>query len=216
MPSKSNTAAAEIDAERRRDDHLALSVVLSRLEQRVSSSGDARLTLDDVVAELGSGSFGGLLVSLALPAIPMPPGVAALLGAPLILLSAQMLIGRRRPWLPKFLRALSLAQPAATKLIRRLGPGVSRLESILHPRAALLFNPLHDRLVAMACFALSAVLLTPVPFAHTAAALGVVAFASGLIRRDGLALIAGWALSLACGLLLALIVSGVVACARVL
>ncbi len=216
MPLKSKTASDEIDAIRRNGTLFALSVVISRLEQRASSGEAVRLTLGDVVAELGTGSFGGLLVALALPAIPMPPGIAALLGAPLLLLSVQMLLGLRRPWLPRSLQALGLARPAAAKLIQRLRPGVSRLESVLRPRAMGLFNALHDRLVAMACVALSAVLLTPAPFAHTAAALGLVAFASGLIWRDGLALIAGWVLSVACALLLALLVSGVVAAARVL
>ncbi len=191
--------------------------MLHRLQQRSLRGGEERLRLDDVVAEIGDCSFGSLLLALALPAIPLPPGVAALLGAPLLLVSAQMLIGRELPWLPKALGSVSLAQPAAAKLFRRMSPGVSRLEAVLRPRASGLFNPLHNRLVAMACVALSVVLLTPAPLAHTAAAAGILAFAGGMVRRDGLATIAGWALTLTCALLLVLmVVAGSVAVARLL
>jgi hypothetical protein len=194
----------------------ALSAVLDRFMDGDLLDGAPTLTVGRLVAELGDASAGAMLLVLALPAIPMPPIFAALLGAPLLLVSLQMLIGRPHPWLPGAFKRLGLGAPAAARLITRLRPQVVRLEAVVRPRGASLFNPVHSRFVALGCTALSIVLLTPAPFAHTAAALGIVAFAVGLIQRDGLALMAGWALTLGCAALMALITGGAIAAARLL
>ena len=95
--------------------------------------------------------------------------------------------------------------PRALAMLERSRRIVGRLDSIIRPRAPRLLHPWHLRLVAAGCVVLTAVLLTPVPIAHTAAALGIVAFAAGLVQRDGVALLCGWGLTLGCTNLLVLI-----------
>jgi hypothetical protein len=47
----------------------------------------------------------------------------------------------------------------------------------------------------------------PIPFVHSVAGLGLIAFASGLIAADGAALLAGWGMTVACAVVLAGIVA---------
>jgi hypothetical protein len=183
--------------------------------QRLSDALDAlaqgqsdRLSLDDALEALGARSFGSLMLAMALPAMLLPPGAAALLGAPLVVISGQLMIGRPRPWLPRRMRGLSLSRERARKVLGATAARVRWLEQALQPRLASLCRPWHARAVAAACVCLSVVLMLPAPFAHTAAALGVVAFAAGLMEADGLALLAGWGFSLCCGGLMALLISG--------
>lgn len=183
-----------------------LSVMLIRL----SLAGRERLSIADLMDGLGERSFGSVLLILALPATLLPPLASAVLGAPLLLISTQLLIRRARPWLPKGLRRLSLGRARATIVLGRAAKTVEQLETASRPRFDALLHPWHARLVAVGCMGLSIVLMLPTPIAHTAAGLGIGAFAAGLIQRDGLALLAGWLLTFACGLILALIVGGAV------
>jgi hypothetical protein len=191
----------------------ALSEVLATLEGRPDA---ARLSLGDLTDAMGPASIPALLLVIALPAILTPPVAAAVFGAPMLLLSTQLAAGRRAPWLPGSFRRIAVRGPRATGRVVRLVAAARQVERLVRPRAGLLLHPVHVRLVAGACMALSTVLLTPAPVAHSAAGLGVVAFSAGLLRRDGLALLCGWALTLACAALLALVVAGAVGVTRLL
>ena len=53
---------------------------------------------------LGDRSFAALLLFFAIiNLIPLPPGTSALLGLPLLIVSAQMVYGSKRVWLPRVL-----------------------------------------------------------------------------------------------------------------
>lgn len=182
------------DATGRDDTDLAparISTVLEDLIRSASAPDFEVLTLGELLAALSQGSFGALMLGMALPAILMPPGPAALLGAPLLVIATQMLLGRPSPRLPRPMARLGVRNPHALALLERSMRAVTRLEAIVRPRASWMLRPWHLRLVAVACMALSAVLITPIPIAHTAAALGMVTFAAGLAQRDGVALLCG-------------------------
>ena len=185
-----------------------ISARLLQIRLRLDESGAERLSISDVMDGLGDRSFGSLMLVLALPAMFLPPVASAFLGVPLVVISAQLAAGHRRPWLPRRLRGLSMGRVKADEALHRIGSAVRRLENALRPRLQALLHPWHLRAAAGACILLSVVLMLPVPFAHTAAGLGVGAFGAGLIERDGLALIAGWALTLGCALLMGLVIAG--------
>ena len=70
-----------------------LSVVLLQLAQDRSRS---RVSVADLLALLGDRAIGALMFIFAAPNIlPVPPGVSAILGAPLLFLAAQWMLGMR-------------------------------------------------------------------------------------------------------------------------
>ena len=70
---------------------------------------DERISLGHLIEGFGNRAFGALLFIFAVPvALPIAiPGISAVLGAPLLFLSWQLMRGREQPWLPEVMRSRS-------------------------------------------------------------------------------------------------------------
>jgi hypothetical protein len=148
--------------------------------------------LDRVESDDGPGP---LLFVLTLPVLlPLPPGFSMVLALPLLLVAPQIIVGRRRVWLPQFLLRRSIKREALVKLIRRVLPSVERVESFVRPRLRFLTGRAGAAIVGVACTIIALVLVLPIPFANLAPAVAMGAFAIGLTRKDGLFILAGYAL----------------------
>ena len=82
------------------DPHPRTSTLLCSLAEAPGET----LRFADLLAGLGERAFGALLLVFALPnCLPVPalPGLSTLMALPLVLLSAQLALGRRQPWLPR-------------------------------------------------------------------------------------------------------------------
>jgi hypothetical protein len=75
-----------------------------------------RIVLGDLIDLLGDRAFGAMLLIFALPnMVPVPlPGLSTVLGAPMVLFAAQLMLGHPKPWLPARLSKLSIARADAT------------------------------------------------------------------------------------------------------
>src|SRR5580700_4681947 len=84
--------------------------------------GDGEKTLGALIELFGRDSFALLFVLLlAVPALPLPTGGAThVFEAIAVLLSVQLLLGRRQNWLPQRWRRLQLAGPRQRRLIDAL------------------------------------------------------------------------------------------------
>jgi hypothetical protein len=168
-------------------------------------TGD-RISFDDLTSTLGDKCYAGLMFLLAAPnMLPTPPGTSAVLGVPLILLSAQLALGLRRPWFPALMLRRDVSTEKFAKLGERLEPWTRRAEALLTRRLDLMTGLVGRRLVGVVCLLLSLVLTLPIPFGDIVPAAAISLFALGLLTRDGLAVMAGLAATIAS----AVIVSGV-------
>jgi hypothetical protein len=173
-------------------------------------------TLGDRVAVLGDRAFGVLLLMFALPnLLPVPlPGMSAVLGLPLVLLAAQMLIGLSRPRLPARLARWCPEPRHADHVVAGARRLLSRLERFVRPRWPFLADDRRVRhLLGAVCLALALVLALPIPLGNLLPALALSLIALGLLERDGLVVAVGVALG-AVGLLV--VVASVLAVAETL
>src|SRR3954467_1160378 len=100
-------AAPAID----KDQHAALSTLLSRL-----SEGEGPLTVGEMVDHFGERAFGALLFAFSVPnLLPLPPGSSTVLGAPLLILAPQLMLGVKAPWLPRALKRRSVDRAVLAK-----------------------------------------------------------------------------------------------------
>ena len=68
---------------------------LSGRLRRIAAGPSERISVGEIAEGLGHRSFGALMIAFAFPnMLPLPPGASAVLGAPLIVLSAQLMLGR--------------------------------------------------------------------------------------------------------------------------
>lgn len=150
----------------------------------------APMTLGGLLAAFGSRAHGATLLVLALPeAVPLPvPSAAAVLGVPLVLVSAHLALVGESGTLPR--RILDLpVPPALLRALHRIGPWLARGERLSRPRLGVLTR--HERLLALVCLYLSTLLLLPLPFFNVPPALSLVLIAWGMLQRDGVAVLLG-------------------------
>ena len=173
-------------------EHREAASVTELLELIAGRAGDA-VSVADLLETFGDRAFGALMFVFAAPLVlPMPPGVSALLGAPLIFITFQWMMGRKTLWLPKVMLSRTMSMADFRALTVKLKPHLGRLERRLRPRLTFMYNPLGDRLVGALCFLLSLIVFLPIPFGNMLPSFAIAAFAIGGAERDGLAALIGW------------------------
>lgn len=136
-----------------------------------------------------------MLFVLTLPILlPLPPGASMVLALPLLVVAPQIMAGRKHLWLPAWLAARTLERQALAKLAQRVRPWLKRLEALGRPRLAFLTGAAGARAIGLAATLIALVLVLPIPFANLLPALALGLLAFGLTRRDGLMVLAGYAL----------------------
>jgi hypothetical protein len=169
-------------------------MVSAELEQWLGS--DQPKTLGNIIELFGRRSFALVFVLLmAVPALPLPTGGAThVLEVVTMLVALQLVVGRRRIWLPARWRRLQLAGPSRGKLLRVLLRRIRWLERFSRPRAGWLF----DQVATASVFGvlvfgltLSAFLAPPFSGLDTLPSLGVVVMGLGVLMRDAVLALVG-------------------------
>lgn len=170
------------------------------------------ISIGDVLDAFGDRAFGALMLLFAAPnVLPLPPGMSAVLGAPLLFVTAQLMLGRPTLWMPRFIRERSISRDFFSLLTTKLSPILNRAERVLRPRLGILLLPAPERIVGAACLLLAIILFLPIPFGNIPPAFAIAAFALGILERDGLATLAGWLATVGSLLILAGISSAIIA-----
>jgi hypothetical protein len=125
--------------------------------------------------------------------LPLPPGSSSVLGLPLVLGAPQLMIGSSHLWLPRTVGSRSVDRAALSKAFDRLLPRLARLERLLAPRLGWLFGTWGDRVVGLVCTLLALVLILPIPLGNMLPAAAIALMSLGLMQRDGVVLLIGYA-----------------------
>lgn len=167
-----------------------ISEILAALPDRFLTPTVTIAALSDA---LSGRAYGMLLLVLALPnLIPIPaPGLSAIAGAPLILVTLQMILGRKSPWFPDFIGKRKLKTEQLRRVCIRVVPVMEKLELLTSPRLKFLAKPPVDRVIALICAVLSLMIMMPIPFGNALPALAICFFAIGILQRDGLFVLVG-------------------------
>jgi hypothetical protein len=173
---------------------LRTSQVLTQMLEREPAT---RITVADVMARLGDRSYGMLLIILAIAnLIPGLPGLSIVLGLALSLVGGQLLTGRRVPWLPERVRALGFSVERIRPAINRTAGALRSIEKMCRPRLESLTSASAERIVGLLIVVLALVIALPIPFlGNLPPALAIATLATGMMERDGVAVLAGMALT---------------------
>jgi hypothetical protein len=161
------------------------------LAQIVASPGPDRLTFSQLAAQLKSRAWGGLLfIFAAINVLPLPPGTSAFFALPILLVSAQMVVGRTSPWFPAWIERRGVTKRELGRLTGKIEWLEARVERIFKPRLARLTGTTAARVIGLVCFLLALVAAIPVPLFHVAPAAAILMFGLALIYGDGALVIA--------------------------
>jgi hypothetical protein len=178
---------------------------LSELVRQIADEAPERMRLGDLIRAFGDHVFGALLVVFALPNVaPLPPGSSTVFAIPLLLVSAQMALGRKSLWAPGALCNRTISRDTLTRIAAYSAPVLQRVERLLHPRFEAFVN---DRLIGIVAFVLAVVLVLPIPLGNLPPAVALTALGLGLLYGDGLAVLAGY-LAATASLVIVTLVSG--------
>jgi hypothetical protein len=174
-------------------EYAGRSTRFSTILRHFAASPRQRIAIGELLDGFGDRSFGAAMLLLALPnMVPLPPGASTIFGLPLMLIAAQLALGQRTVWLPQAIRNRSIATSVFSRIVHTTRPYLRRAERLLAPRLLIMLSPLSTRLVGVACFILAILIALPIPLANFLGGLSVAAFSLGLLRHDGVAVLAGW------------------------
>ncbi|WP_420472449.1 exopolysaccharide biosynthesis protein [Brevundimonas sp. FT23042] len=170
----------------------------SDVVETLGARAERKLCLGEVVEAFGDRAFGPVMFFFALlNMLPWPPGGTTLTGAPLLLLSMELALGRDSLWVPRWLERISVDRATFRKLSGRFRKPLRATERLAKPRLYFLTGGLGQGLAGLACVFLSVVLVLPVWGGNLLPAVAIGFFSLGVMQRDGLAIIIGWLLTAA-------------------
>ncbi|TAH37794.1 MAG: exopolysaccharide biosynthesis protein [Alphaproteobacteria bacterium] len=167
--------------------------VSTLLENFGASHQESKVTIGHLVDALGSRGYGLLILVLDLPnLIPLPlPGLSTIFGVPMALISLQLLLGLKRPWLPKSVMERGIDKENFQKLFSKARPIIEKVERILRPRLMGLTHPYMKPAVGLAILVMAATMSLPIPLGNLVLAIPIALIALGMIEKDGLFVLLG-------------------------
>jgi hypothetical protein len=167
-----------------------LRQLLDRIEDAAEDS--ERIRLGEILDIVGRRSFGPLLllagVATLAPLIGDIPGVPTIIATIILLLAVQLLFGRDRFWLPRWLLERSVASDKLAKAIGWLRRPAGFIDRLLRPRITVLTEGPAVRVIAVVCILIAAAMpvMELVPFSANGAGAALAAFGLSIIGHDGL------------------------------
>lgn len=164
---------------------------LARLLRRLADDGgETGLTLHQIRDRLDERAYGLLILLLSIPClVPGLYGVPQAVGVIIILIAAQLLIGREEPWLPRWVLNLR-AKGAWLKAMADFAESkLGWVDRLSRPRLLGFATGPGEKLAAG--FMILATLTIVLPFTNTIPSIALALLSVGLIQRDGLFVIGG-------------------------
>lgn len=169
-----------------------LAALVGALDQ-MAHKPDAAMTCDDLVALLGPQSHAlAVLIFALLNLLPGPPGYAVVLGLVTIAFSLLQIVNRPiHLWPIVGHRRLPLWM--MMKLLGILQWLIDRIARISSPRLVLLASHRMMPLIGLFGVVMGTAMLAPIPFTNTLPAIGVALVSIGVLNRDGVLVLTGFA-----------------------
>jgi hypothetical protein len=168
----------------------------------------ARITLGEMAEAFEDRAFGLLILLLCLPSLL--PGMASVFGIPMLILGAQMGMGRRVPKLPAFIARQSIKREDLLRLASASSSGLRRIERFVKPRPGFFTGPMGDRIVGWLTVYCALMLILPGPGTNGPPAFGNIVMALGVVEHDNRVIGIGAALTLAGCIFATVIVGGLI------
>jgi hypothetical protein len=159
----------------------------------IAYSDGERVTFNEILQQLRHRAFGFMMMIFAVPCmLPMPPGIPTISGIALVIIAVNLILVRRRLWLPRKIAEKSLARSDLRRIVERVSRPLQRLERICRPRLAVVTEPVGKVLVGVVVLALGILMILPIPFiGNIPPGIAASVIAIGLTERDGVVVLVG-------------------------
>lgn len=157
--------------------------LIQELDKQSQSIG--YVTLGEAIDRARTRMHGVAIFLMALPeCIPLPiPSFGAILGIPLIAVSAHLAMYGERGDLPAGARNIKIPHQMMAVMSRYMVRPLRFVERISRNRLSLLGR--RERLIGALCLLMSLLLLLPIPLLNAPPAVALACLSWGLVQRDG-------------------------------
>lgn len=167
------------------------------LRRVAAGDPDDLVTVRSLFEAFGERSFGFLLLIFSLPnCVPAPPGLGSIIGLPVLMIAAQMVLGWPTPWLPRRVLDKKVRRETLQKVLNMAEPKLRRVERLCRPRGNLVSSTSAERLIGLYIMLLSFCVLLPFPLTNMVPAMATVVLSVALIEKDSVVLGLGVAIGL--------------------
>ncbi|WP_435419222.1 exopolysaccharide biosynthesis protein [Parerythrobacter aurantius] len=177
---------------------LCVADTLDCLDELAAQS--ERVSVGSIMDAFGTRSYGPMIMMpalLELTPVGAIPGVPTFLAVTIMVVAAQKMIGRPRPWLPGVLGNRTVSADKLGKASVKLRPLADRMDRVFTRRLKFMtrapFAQIAAGMVIILC--LTVPLLEVLPFASSVPMITIAAFGLAVLVRDGVAMIAALAVS---------------------
>lgn len=165
--------------------HVPLGDAIAGVLHAGHKEGPSIGEITSAVAEKG---FGLLFIVLSLPsALPVPaPGYSTPFGIVIALIALQLLVGRRRIWLPKRLEAIRIRPKLADRMLGTAAGFLRRIERRIRPRQCWIRSRAGQAGLSIVIVMMASLMILPIPLTNTFPAMVIFILGIGLSEEDGL------------------------------
>ena len=158
------------------------------IKSLVENLAQQPLSIGDILAQTSERGFSLVIALLVLPFLfPMPPGLTGPFGGACLILSLQMLLGRRSPWLPHKIAAYKFPRLFAQAILQNLQRITKILEKIARPRwKKIASHPWTWQFNGFCISWLTILLILPIPLTNPIPTVAILLLTVATIESDGL------------------------------
>lgn len=163
-------------------------------DQLIAQTEGETVSVRDLLAVVGARSYGPIILLLgfiAVSPITIIPGATWIVALLTLLITGQIVIGMRRPWIPRKLLDFSFKRSLLVDGTSAARNWAGVFDSVLKPRLSFLTRKPFLQLVALMCIG-AALITFPlgfVPFGPLLPGMTILVFGLGLIARDGVVIL---------------------------
>lgn len=164
------------------------------------ASHEQTVSVGAILNLFGVRGFAFLLLMLGLLNIVifMVPFISILFGLPMVILSAQMVLGLHAPIFPAFIRRRIFHREALLQGLDRALYGIETIEHYIKPRFLFLTHPNLVRVHGLLALMLAVMVTLPIPLFNVPPSVGLVFLAIGMLQRDGIFIMLAYAVGSIC------------------
>ena len=169
----------------------------SQVLEDLGRSDAPRLTLNELVGAIGERGIGALMLFLGLLSalVGAVPGSTTIIGTPMLLVVAQLVIRRDELWLPRRALNASVDRAGYRRAIGRVLSPLRFIERHSRPRLHVLTSDASEVVIGVVGAVLCILVMAPLVFFNLVPSLIIAIFGFGLMQRDGVAVLVGWAVT---------------------
>ncbi|GLS02681.1 hypothetical protein GCM10007859_27100 [Brevundimonas denitrificans] len=176
-------------------DYQSDSRTFSQVIEDIGVRDEPKLYLGELVNAFGERGFGALMLFFGLLniAIGIIPGTTTVLGAPLLLMGLQLAIRQDQLWLPRWALRRSIERETYRTGVKSVLARFKQVERLSRPRLSVMTSEVSEVLIGIATVLLACILVLPIWGGNLVPALIISTFGFGLMQRDGVVVLIGWA-----------------------